>query len=96
MASKEGMRRVHIFISGLVQGVGFRYFVYSRARGLGIKGWVRNLSDGRVEIVGEGDAEAIKDFIKEVSRGPVMAKVSKVEVIEEKFTGEFKDFRVTY
>jgi len=49
-----------------------------------------------VEIVGEGDAESIRDFIKEVSKGPVMARVSKVEVIEEKFTGEFKDFRVTY
>jgi acylphosphatase len=66
-------------ISGLVQGVGFRYFVLREARALALAGWVRNLSDGRVEVVangGLGDLELLEELI---TRGPPHAQVSRVD-----------------
>ena len=74
------MRTVHIFVSGTVQGVGFRYFTKYVARSLGINGWVRNLEDGRVEIKATGSEEAIKKFIEKIRKGPIMADVRSVSV----------------
>lgn len=88
--------RAHVFVSGRVQGVFFRYETRLRAIQNNVTGWVRNLSDGRVEAVFEGDREAVEAMIEFCRKGPPGAKVKNVEVIWENPTGEFKDFRIRY
>lgn len=88
----EKGRRAHVFVSGRVQGVGFRAFVQREALKLGVKGWVRNLGDGRVEAVMEGTAEQVEGLLERVREGPRGARVQKVAVTEEAATGEFKTF----
>lgn len=86
--------RAHVWISGRVQGVFFRAHTKEVAEKLGLTGWVRNLPDGRVEAVFEGEEEAVKEAIEWCKRGPPLAKVERVEVRYEDPTGEFKDFRI--
>jgi len=88
--------RAHVYVSGLVQGVFFRYETAMRARVNKVTGWVRNLPDGRVEAVFEGEREAVERMIAFCRRGPPAAVVREVKVVWEKPTGEFKDFRVIY
>jgi acylphosphatase len=68
-------------VSGVVQGVGFRYFVLREAEGLGLAGWARNLPDGRVEVVAEGDEAALGKLEQSLRRGPSLSRVSGVERI---------------
>ena len=70
----------HFLISGRVQGVGFRYFTQAAASREGVHGWVRNLPDGRVEALAEGDADALERFERAVRHGPPGARVDEVEV----------------
>ncbi len=86
--------RAHVWISGRVQGVFFRAHTKEVAEKLGLTGWVRNLPDGRVEAVFEGEEEAVKEAIEWCKRGPPLARVEKVEVRYEDPTGEFRDFRI--
>ncbi len=86
--------RAHVWISGRVQGVFFRAHTKEVAEKLGLTGWVRNLPDGRVEAVFEGEEEAVKEAIEWCKRGPPLARVEKVEVRYEGQTGEFRDFRI--
>jgi acylphosphatase len=72
--------RVHMIVEGLVQGVGFRWFVARHAEALGLDGYVRNLYNGNVEIEAEGDRSLVEEFIKEVRVGPRAAHVSKVHL----------------
>ncbi|MEM5777067.1 MAG: acylphosphatase [Candidatus Aenigmatarchaeota archaeon] len=88
------MKRVHVYISGKVQGVNFRWNTKLVADKLGIKGWVKNLLDGRVEIVAEGEDEKIETFLKYVKKGPLLAKIKKVEIKEEVFKNEFNEFSI--
>jgi acylphosphatase len=88
------VKRIHIYVSGVVQGVLFRHHTRERALGFGVTGWVRNLRDGRVEAVLEGEDDAIDRMIAFCKRGPPDAHVTKVEFKEESWTGEFKDFIV--
>jgi acylphosphatase len=88
------MKRVHVFVSGRVQGVNFRWNTKIVADNLGVKGWVRNLPDGRVEIVAEGDEDKIKKFLDYVKKGPILARVDKVDVEEEEYKKEFKEFSI--
>jgi len=74
------MRAVEIYVSGIVQGVGFRYFTTRVARELGIKGFVKNLPDGRVYIYAVGEEEFLEKFISTVRQGPPLAVVRDVEV----------------
>jgi acylphosphatase len=74
------MKRAHIIISGIVQGVGFRYHARSEAFQLGLGGWVRNLPDGRVEAVAEGDDGSVDAFVKWCRTGPPSSVVKGVEV----------------
>ncbi len=90
------MKRVHVFISGKVQGVFYRAYTQDEAKKLGVNGWVRNLPDGRVEAVFEGVDEAVDEMVKWCYKGSPASKVEKVEVIEEPYTGEFKDFEIRY
>jgi len=73
------MHATRFLVSGIVQGVGFRYFTLRAARALGIRGYVRNLKDGRVEAVVAGPAAAVEDFEAQIRRGPAGAAVSGVE-----------------
>jgi len=88
------MRRTHVYVSGNVQGVFFRHHTRERALELGIAGWVRNLPDGRVEAVFEGEDKAIDEMISFCRTGPPGAHVAGVEIKEEKWTSEFKGFVV--
>ncbi len=76
----SGPREVSGWIlSGRVQGVGFRWHTYRRASSLGLAGWVRNLPDGRVEVVARGSPEQVAEFATWLARGPGMARVDRVE-----------------
>ena len=88
--------RVHVYISGKVQGVFFREYTRRKAKNLGIKGWVRNLPDGRVEAIFEGEKEKIKEMIQWCYIGSPYSKVEKVEVTEEEYKGEFEDFEIRW
>lgn len=85
--------RVHVWISGRVQGVFFRQETASAARAAGVAGWVRNLGDGRVEAVFEGEASSVGPVIEWAQTGPVMARVEEVQVEEETPVGE-SGFRI--
>ena len=78
----------------LVQGVGYRFFVYRLATRLGLTGYVRNAYDGTVEIGVEGQRSSIEDLIKEVKVGPRASHVTDVSVEWEEFSGRFHDFEV--
>jgi acylphosphatase len=88
--------RFHAFFSGRVQGVAFRFFAQHVANMLGVTGWVRNLYDGRVEVVAEGDKEALEQFLAELKKGPRLARVEKAEVIWEDYQAEFVDFSIRF
>ena len=88
--------KVHVFISGRVQGVFFRNQTRRKAKKIGVTGWVKNLADGRVEAVFEGEENLVKIMIEWVRRGPLLSKVNGVEVEWENFSGEFNDFEIRY
>ena len=88
--------RAHVFISGEVQGVFFRYHTQEVAQRLGVRGWVRNTSDGRVEALFEGDKKALKEMLNFCHRGPPGAEVTDVEVKWEPYRGEFQGFEIRY
>ena len=90
------MNRIHIWIGGVVQGVGFRFFTVRQARELGVSGWVRNTPDGRVEIVAEGEEWKLKEFAKSVKTGPSHSTVTGTDSKEEKFQDEFEGFEVRF
>jgi len=88
--------RAHIFISGFVQGVGFRFFTILQARKFGVSGFVKNLRDGRVEVVTEGESKDVKALIRCLREGPPGANVTGVDVDWEKYEGDFSDFAVEF
>ena len=81
-------------IAGRVHGVGFRWFTHDAAAREGIHGWVRNLADGSVEVVAEGDAESIDRLEAAVRRGPASARVERVEVEEHAPAGRIAGFEI--
>jgi acylphosphatase len=90
------MRATRLLIRGIVQGVGFRYFALRAARNLGIRGYVRNLPDGRVETVAAGSEEALRDFIDQVRRGPAGAHVDGVETSEVTLAEDAGGFEILH
>lgn len=96
MLSIKMLIRAHVLVSGRVQGVFFRDHTQRWATSLGLTGWVRNLMDGRVEVMVEGAEERIQSLIKKLDEGPPMAYVQDVSVDWLDHQGEFSDFRVTY
>ena len=90
------MMRVHITVSGDVQGVFFRAHTQEKAEELGLTGWVANEADGTVSVVSEGPENKINDLIDWCHGGPSMAQVEKVKVDHSPYTGEFDDFNIRY
>jgi len=84
--------RAHVLVSGKVQGVFFRSSTKDKAEELGISGWVRNLSDGRVEAIFEGEKEDVDKMVEWCRKGPEYARVTGIDVFMEDYKGEFKDF----
>lgn len=84
--------RTHIYVSGKVQGVFFRSSTRDKAKELALTGWVRNLDDGRVEAVFEGEKENVDKMVEWAWKGPEYARVEKVENTPEEYTGEFGGF----
>ena len=87
-------RRAHLFVSGRVQGVFFRVYARNQAQELGLTGWIRNLPDGRVEALLEGDEENIKKMIKWAKIGSPGAQVADLKAEMQEHQGEFKTFQV--
>jgi len=88
--------RARVVVSGRVQGVFFRSETQDEAIRQNITGWVRNLRDGRVEAVLEGEKDRVDMLIEFCRRGPPGARVTRVEVTWENYTGEFKSFSIRY
>jgi len=88
--------RAHVFVSGTVQGVFFRASTRDRASDLGLTGWVRNLRDGRVEAVFEGERSVVEKMLEWCWQGPSYSQVANVEAQWEEHLGEFRSFEVRY
>ncbi len=88
--------RVHVIISGHVQGVFFRDKTQRQANARGVTGWVRNLSDGRVEAVFEGDEKAVQQVVSWCQQGPPNAYVTGVESHSEAVINEYLSFSIRY
>ena len=86
---------VHLVISGLVQGVGYRYFCYRAASRLKLTGGVKNNRDGTVEVEAEGERSLLEDLIKELKVGPFGASVRDMKIEWGKWTGKWDSFMVT-
>ncbi len=90
----ETQDRLSARVTGRVQGVGFRNFTQARARRLGVRGWVRNESDGSVRLEAEGPRDALESLAEAVRQGPRMAEVQEVKAEWTDATGDFASFRV--
>jgi acylphosphatase len=88
--------RAHVFVSGIVQGVFFRQKTKHQAESLGVMGWVRNLPDGRVEAVFEGEEDVVKEIVDYCGKGPRGASVTGLAVNREAFRGEYENFEIVY
>ncbi len=88
--------KAHVFVSGIVQGVFFRFETMKIARLKHVTGWVRNLPDGRVEAVFEGEKSDVEEMLSFCRRGPPGAIVKNIKIYWEEPTGEFKDFKIRH
>lgn len=89
-------QRLNAIVHGRVQGVGFRFFVLRQALAIGLKGWVRNLAGGTVEVLAEGNAASLQELLAALHLGPEAAFVRDVIVHHSPATGEFQDFDIRY
>lgn len=91
------MRSLRILISGMVQGVNYRYFTKKAADSLGVKGWVRNLPDGRVEALAQAvDEETEKRFIRTLEQGPAYGRVTGIECTQVDDPMKYDSFEIIY
>lgn len=84
----------HLCVSGRVQGIGFRASACSRARELGLAGWVRNRNDGAVEVVARGNAGALSEFRNWLRKGPPGARIDEVATLEEPVSIDNDSFEI--
>ncbi len=94
--SEKGKKACSITVSGMVQGVGYRYSAVNAAARFHVSGWVRNNRDGTVEIECEGDAEDISSFIEWLKKGPSYARVSSLDVKYRPYQGFYSGFSIEY
>jgi acylphosphatase len=92
--AKNKTCQLHVVIEGRVQGVGFRYATCAQAEKLGLKGWVRNLPDSRVEALFEGDIADLETMLAWCQKGPALARVKNVEVSWNKAITQYSRFEV--
>jgi len=90
----ENNARIHVIVSGIVQGVGFRFFVFQYGVNLNLTGWVRNRYDGSVEVLAEGPREILQVFLEKIKAGPQMAQVDQMQVDWQTATSEFSEFTI--
>ncbi len=88
--------RIHILVSGQVQGVYFRENTRKKAEELGISGWVRNMLDGRVEIMAEGDKDKLDKLMRWAEQGPAFAKVDGLRTAWPEYKGDLGEFQIKY
>jgi acylphosphatase len=88
--------RLQAFVSGKVQGVSYRGFVLRAARDLGLTGWVRNLYDGRVEVLAEGEKTKLEALLGRLAAGPPAARVEDIDIRWRDGTGDFGDFKIAW
>lgn len=86
----------HIFVMGFIQGVGFRRYIKKKALSLGLKGWIKNLPDGRVEILAQGSKEDIAKLIKIAEKGNIFSFIKGVVVDWQKDEENFSDFEILF
>lgn len=89
-------KQIHVVYSGRVQGVGFRFTAEEAAGRLGVVGWVKNLRDGRVEVVAEADERALTRFLEDLRTGPMRNFIRDVGVSWGAATNEFTEFEIRY
>lgn len=90
------MKRVHVYISGRVQGVCFRAMTQQTALNLKLTGWVRNMDDGRVEALLEGEDTAVDQMVVWCKTGPPAARVDDIDIIEKPYMGNLRSFNISY
>ena len=88
------MRAIRIIAKGLVQGVGFRYYCYKTAKEYGISGYAKNLYNGDVEILAQGEEGLLNDFVRRVNIGPINSSVTSLHKEETKYDDKMKTFEV--
>jgi acylphosphatase len=88
------LKQIQLVVRGRVQGVYFRASAQREAKRLGLVGWVKNRADSSVEILAEGEEEAIRELYGWAQKGPSAARVDRVETRWRSYTGEFADFRI--
>ena len=86
--------RAHVFIEGRVQAVSYRYWTRKTSQKLNLSGWIKNLTDGRVEAAFEGPKGKVTEMVQKCKNGPMLAGVKHIDVSWEKATGEFGDFEI--
>lgn len=89
-------KRVHVFYSGRVQGVGFRMTAEEIARQFGVVGWVKNLREGRVELIGEAEEDTLKQFLEAVRASPMKNFIQQVDLTWSSASETFDDFEIRY
>lgn len=90
------MKRIHVYVSGRVQGVAFRAATQHTAIDLNLTGWVRNTDDGHVEALFEGEDTDVDKMLVWCKKGPPAARVDQVEFVEEPYTGNLRGFIISY
>jgi acylphosphatase len=88
------LKQLHLTVRGRVQGVFFRASTQREARRLGLTGWVKNRSDGSVEILAEGEEASIRELHSWAQKGPTAARVDRVDTRWRSYTGDYPDFRI--
>lgn len=89
-----GIKHYHLLISGRVQGVGYRASACDKGQQLGINGWVKNMPDGRVEMIIEGEQLKLEQMIAWAKQGPRFADVSHIDISEQSVTGKLSEFQI--
>ncbi len=87
-------KSLHCLISGKVQGVNFRMWIYDQAKNLGIKGWVRNLDDGRVEVLAQGPEDKLQDFKAQLAKGTQFTRIEHIESEKIEYEKEYPAFEM--
>lgn len=94
--SAQAHKRVHVFYTGRVQGVGFRLTAEETAHALGVVGWVKNLRDGRVELVAESDEATLSRFLEAIRNGPMKNFIQQTEISWSNASETFDEFEIRY